>query len=147
LRPQRADGGVAYRVRRQARDVVALAAVVRQAHGDVGPAAAERGDKLRRLQQALEPRGAQAPHDFSEADGLHSCSHTPRAALTLATSVLALAAMTSKRPSSIALASSRALPTPTAHAPALIHSPALVSETPPVGSSLTCGSGAFTSLM
>ena len=33
--------------------------------------------------------------------------------------------------SSIAFLSSRAVPTPTAHAPALNHSPALVSVTPP----------------
>ena len=38
------------------------------------------------------------------------------------------------------------MPTPTATAPAVIHSPALVSETPPVGISLICGSGARTSL-
>ena len=36
---------------------------------------------------------------------------------------------------------------PTATAPARIHSPALSRLTPPVGISLTCGSGALTSLM
>ena len=51
------------------------------------------------------------------------------------------------RRAAIALASSSAEPTPTATAPARIQSPALSSVTPPVGISLTCGSGARTSLM
>ena len=46
----------------------------------------------------------------------------------------------------IALASTSAVPTPIATAPALIHSPALASVTPPVGISFTCGSGPRTSL-
>ena len=54
---------------------------------------------------------------------------------------------TRKSPAAIALVSSSAVPTPTATAPARIHSPALSSVTPPVGISLTCGSGARTSLM
>jgi hypothetical protein len=45
------------------------------------------------------------------------------------------------------LASSSADPIPTATAPARIQSWALSSETPPVGISFTCGSGARTSLM
>jgi hypothetical protein len=68
---QRADGRVADRVGRQTRDVDALEAVLRQAHGDVRFAAAEGRDESGRLQQPLERRWTQAQHDFAERDDLH----------------------------------------------------------------------------
>ena len=54
--PQRADAGVADRVRRQARDVVALQPELRQADGDVRLAAAEGRRQHRRLEEAARTR-------------------------------------------------------------------------------------------
>src|SRR5262249_38763805 len=139
--PKRADGGVADGVFREPRDVVAIETELREADGDVRFAAPERRREDRRLKQPLEPGRAQAKHDLAERDGFH------RAAATLATSVRALTAIVSKSPRSIALVSTRAEPTPTAAAPALIQSPAFSSVTPPVGISFTCGSGARTSFI
>ena len=68
LGAQRADGAVADGVARQPRHVVALEAELRDADRDVGLAAAEGGAEDRRLQEALEPRRAQAQHDLSERD-------------------------------------------------------------------------------
>src|SRR5690606_39767357 len=78
-----ADGGVANRVLRQLRDVPAVEPEVREAHGHVGLAAAERRLEVRRLEEPLVAGRAQPQHDFPERhDLLHAC---PRARRTLAT--------------------------------------------------------------
>src|SRR5262249_52276865 len=106
FRPQRADGRVADRVRGQPGDVVALEAELREADGHVRLAAAERGGQHRRLEEALEPRRAQAQHDFAEGDDTPRRAHAGRLAeATLATMRFALAVRTSSRSSSMARAS------------------------------------------
>src|SRR6266545_468324 len=145
FRAQRANRRVPDGMGRQPRHVVALEPEVREARCHVRLAAAERCRQDGRLQQPLEPGRAEAQHDLAERHG--ACRHTYLAAATLETIRRALFVRTSSRPSSIALWSSRADPTPTAIAPARIQSPALSSDTPPVGINRTCGSGALTSLM
>src|SRR5215470_8734040 len=68
---QRADHGVADRVRRQTGDVLAVHAEPREAHGDVGLAAAEGRDEGWRLEQPLESWRAETQHDLAERDDLH----------------------------------------------------------------------------
>ena len=70
LGPQRADGGVADRVRGESRHVDALAAEVREADGHVGFAAAEGRRQRWRLQEPLESRRAEPQHDLAERHDL-----------------------------------------------------------------------------
>src|SRR4051812_8091111 len=149
---QGAQSGLADRVRRESRHVLTLEAELRKADRDVCFAAAERRRQHRRLKEPLEPRRTEPKHQLAERDNLLrlvrvGCHFADLAAATFATMRRAFCAITSNRPLSIAAASRSADPTPTATAPARIQSPALSRVTPPVGISLTCGSGARTSLM
>src|SRR5215831_3978893 len=141
---QRADGGIANRVCRHARYVEAVDAELREAHRDIGFAATECGGQRRRLKQSFEARRTEPEHDLAERDDRHS--RPERADATFATRRCAPVVMTSNRRSAMARASSNADPMPTATAPARIQSPALSMDTPPVGISFNCGSGARMSL-
>jgi hypothetical protein len=66
------DGAVADGVRRETGHVAALEAELREAHRDVGLAAAVGRDEGRGLEEALEARRAQAQHDLAERD---DCGH------------------------------------------------------------------------
>src|SRR5205814_616254 len=144
---QRAKGRVADRMRRQPRDVATVEPELCEAHRHVGFAAAKRGRENRRLKQSFESRRAQTEHDFAEGDDRWRHYGADRAAATFSTTRRALAVMISNRPRSTDAGSTRAEPMPTAAAPARIQSPALSGVTPPVGTSLTWGSGARISLM
>ena len=68
--PQLANAGVGDGVsRRQHGDIRGRHSEARERHGDVGLAAAKRGDKLRRLQNALQARRGEAQHDLAEGYG------------------------------------------------------------------------------
>ena len=107
--------------------VAAVEPEVREADGDVRLAAAEGRAEHRRLEEALEPRRAQAQHDLAERDDSWRMPSTfPCAADTASMKRTAFcrdgveAALRRRR-----LASTSAVPTPMATAPALIQSPAL----------------------
>src|SRR5712691_11568924 len=68
---------------------------------------------------------------------------TARASLTAETYVRAAATTDPRSPDLMAFVFTRSAPSPKAHAPAAIKSLAVESETPPVGTSLIWGSGAF----
>src|SRR4029453_16101653 len=62
------QGSVADGVSWKCGHVHAVEAEMREAHGDIGLAAAKGGRERRRLQQALESRRAQSQHDLAERD-------------------------------------------------------------------------------
>src|SRR6186713_1853361 len=147
---QHADGCVPNRIDGQPRDVTAVDAEMREADCDVRLAAAEGGLQHGRLQQPFHAWRAQPHHQFAETHHAWSHRDTPasagRALATAATNSRADWVIASNRRSFTAVASTSAVPTPIATAPARIQSAALAFVTPPVGISFRCGSGPRMSL-
>src|SRR4029453_15856902 len=112
LGAKRADRRIANRMFGNTRHVIAVETKLRERHGDVGLAPAERGGRHRRLQEPFEPGGAEAQHDLTEGNDLRH-KRASRAARTLPMMRRALSTIGPKLPASMTRASSSAVPTPT----------------------------------